>query len=282
MSGTLKLPEPTWFVGCGNMGGAILDGWRMGDLSLARVTVIRPSGKPIDGARVVTSLRDAGAPPRIVVLAFKPQKLDEIAPELRQYLSAKTTVVSLLAGIEVASLRQRFPGVGAIVRATPNLPVAVRRGVTGLYSADVDPETKTLLNNLFSALGYAIWTADEQKLGALGAVAGAGPAYVARFIAALSKAGVKRGLTEEIAATLAIETVLGTAWMAATTNENMQSIAKRVASPNGTTEAGLAVLDHNDVLDELIALTIDAAAKRGAELAEMAKMPSLEEGARLH
>jgi len=282
MSGTLKLPEPTWFVGCGNMGGAILDGWRMGDLSLAPVTVIRPSGKPIDGARVVTSLRDAGAPPRIVVLAFKPQKLDEIAPELRQYLSAKTTVVSLLAGIEVASLRQRFPGVGAIVRATPNLPVAVRRGVTGLYSADVDPETKTLLNNLFSALGYAIWTADEQKLGALGAVAGAGPAYVARFIAALSKAGVKRGLTEEIAATLAIETVLGTAWMAATTNENMQSIAKRVASPNGTTEAGLAVLDHNDVLDELIALTIDAAAKRGAELAEMAKMPSLEEGARLH
>ena len=282
MSGTLKLPEPTWFVGCGNMGGAILDGWRMGDLSLAPVTVIRPSGKPIDGARVVTSLRDAGAPPRIVVLAFKPQKLDEIAPELRQYLSAKTTVVSLLAGIEVASLRQRFPGVGAIVRATPNLPVAVRRGVTGLYSADVDPETKTLLNNLFSALGYAIWTADEQKLGALGAVAGAGPAYVARFIAALSKAGVKRGLTEEIAATLAIETVLGTAWMAATTNENMQSIAKRVASPNGTTEAGLAVLDRNDVLDELIALTIDAAAKRGAELAELAKMPSLEEGARLH
>jgi len=282
MSGTLKLPEPTWFVGCGNMGGAILDGWRMGDLSLAPVTVIRPSGKPIEGTRVVTTLRDAGAPPRIVVLGFKPQKLDEIAPELRQFLSAKSVVVSLLAGVEVASLRQRFPGVGAIVRATPNLPVAVRRGVTGLYSADVDSEAKTLLNNLFTALGYAIWTADEQKLGALGAVAGAGPAYVARFIAALTKAGVERGLTEEIAATLAIETVLGTAWMAATTNESMASIAKRVASPNGTTEAGLAVLDHNDVLDELIALTIDAAAKRGAELAELAKVPSLEEGARLH
>ena len=282
MSGTLKLPEPTWFVGCGNMGGAILDGWRMGDLSLAPVTVIRPSGKLIDGTRVVASLREAGTPPKIVVLAFKPQKLDEIAPELRQFLSAKTVVVSLLAGVEVASLRQRFPGVGSIVRATPNLPVAVRRGVTGLYSTDVDPETKTLLNNLFSALGYAIWTADEQKFGALGALAGAGPAYVARFIAALTRAGVKRGLTEEIAATLAVETVLGTAWMAATTNENMQSIAKRVASPKGTTEAGLAVLDHNQVLDELIALTIDAAAKRGAELAELAKVPSLEEGASLH
>ena len=282
MSGTLKLPEPTWFVGCGNMGGAILDGWRTGGLELSPVTVIRPSGKPVEGARVVTALRDAGAPPRIVVLGFKPQKLDEIAPELRQFLSAKTVAVSRLAGVEVASLRQRFPGVGAIVRATPNLPVAVRRGVTGLYSSDVDAEVKTLLNNLFSALGYAMWTADEQKLGALGAVAGAGPAYVARFIAALTKAGVKRGLTEEIAATLAVETVLGTAWMAATTNENMLSIAKRVASPKGTTEAGLAVLDHNQVLDELIALTIDAAAKRGAELAELAKMPSLEEGASLH
>ena len=282
MSGTLKLPEPTWFVGCGNMGGAILDGWRTGGLDLVPVTVIRPSGKAVEGARVVAALRDAGAPPRIVVLGFKPQKLDESARELRQFLSAKTVAVSLLAGVEVASLRQRFPGVGAIVRATPNLPVAVRRGVTGLYSTDVDAETKTSLNNLFSALGYAMWTADEQKLGALGAVAGAGPAYVARFIAALTKAGVKRGLTEEIAATLAVETVLGTAWMAATTNENMQSIAKRVASPNGTTEAGLAVLDHNDVLDELIALAIDAAAKRGAELAELAKMPSLEEGASLH
>lgn len=282
MSGTLKLPEPTWFVGCGNMGGAILDGWRTGGLDLAPVTIVRPSGKPGEGARVVTSLRDAGAPPRVAVLAFKPQKLDEIAPELRQYLSARTAIVSLLAGVEVASLRQRFPGVGSIVRATPNLPVAVRRGVTGLYSADVDSETRTLLNNLFSALGYTIWTADEQKLGALGAVAGAGPAYVARFIAALAKAGVKRGLTEEIAGTLAIETMLGTAWMAATTNETMDSIAKRVASPKGTTEAGLAVLDHNQVLDELVALTIDAAAKRGAELAEEAKVPSLEEGARLH
>lgn len=282
MSGTLKLPEPTWFVGCGNMGGAILDGWRMGGLGLEPVTVIRPSGKPVEGARVVTSLREAGVPPRLVVLAFKPQKLDEIAPELRRYLSAQTVVVSLLAGVEVESLRQRFPGVDAIVRATPNLPVAVRRGVTGLYGTDVGSEAKTFLNNLFSALGYAMWTADEQKLGALGAVAGAGPAYVARFVAALTKAGVKRGLTEEIAATLAIETVLGTAWMAATTNETMASVAKRVASPKGTTEAGLAVLDHNDVLDELIALTIDAAAKRGAELAEMAKVPSLEEGARLH
>ena len=277
----LELRTPTWFVGCGNMGGAILDGWRMGGLDLSPVTVIRPSGKPVDGARVVTAVVEAGAPPKLVVLAFKPQKLDEVAPELRRFLSAKTIVVSLLAGVEAASLRQRFPGVGAIVRAMTNLPVAVRRGVTGLFSPDVDAQGREELNNLFSALGFAMWMADEQKLAARGSVAGAGPAYVARCVAALAKAGVKRGLTDEIATTLALETVLGTAWMAATKSESMASIAKRVASPKGTTQAGLAVLDHDDVLDQLVALTIDAAARRGQELAEEAKGASLAEDARL-
>lgn len=271
MTGTLKLPEPTWFVGCGNMGGAILEGWRTGGLDVSTVTVIRPSGKPVEGTRVVTSVIEAGAPPKVAVLAFKPQKLDDIAPELRRFLSAKTAVVSLLAGVEAASLRQRFPGVGSIVRAMPNLPVAVRRGVTGLYSADADGQVQSGLNNLFTALGFAMWMADEQKLAALGSVAGAGPAYVARFVAALAKAGVKRGLTEQIAATLALETVLGTAWMAATNKESMESVARRVASPNGTTEAGLQVLDRDHVLDELVAVTIDAAARRGGELAEEAR-----------
>jgi len=281
MSETLQLPRPTWFAGCGNMGGAILDGWRVGGLDLGAVTVIRPSGKQVEGTRTVTSFADAGPPPKLVVLAFKPQKLDEIAPELRKWLSAKTVLVSLLAGVETASLRQRFPGVGSVVRAMPNLPVAVRRGVTGLYSPDAGRETEAELNNLFSALGFAMWMADEGKLAALGSVAGAGPAYVARFVAALTKAGEKRGLTQEVAATIARETVLGTAWMTATTGEDMESVAKRVASPNGTTEAGLAVLDRDHVLDDLIVVTIDAAARRGAELAEEARGHLLEEPARL-
>jgi pyrroline-5-carboxylate reductase len=281
MSDTLQLPMPTWFIGCGNMGGAILDGWRLGGVDLGGVTVIRPSGREVEGVRTMTSFAEAGTPPELAVLAFKPQKLDEIVPELHQFLSARTVVVSVLAGVETASLRQRFPGVGAIVRAMPNLPVAVRRGVTGLYSADADPRMREELNNLFSALGFAMWMADEAKLAALGSVAGAGPAYVARFIAALTKAGAKRGLTEEVAGIIARETVLGTAWMAATRNEDMESIARRVASPKGTTEAGLAVLDREHVLDDLIAVTIDAAARRGAELADEAKAPSLAESARL-
>jgi pyrroline-5-carboxylate reductase len=279
---TLQLPAPTWFVGCGNMGGAILDGWRLGGMDLGAITVIRPSGIQVEGTRTVTSFTEAGSPPKLVVLAFKPQKLDEIAPELRKWLSAQSVVVSLLAGVEAASLRQRFPGVGAIVRATPNLPVAVRRGVTGLYSSDADKQTQQQLNDLFSALGFAMWMADEAKLGVLGSVAGAGPAYVARFIAAVTKAGQKRGLTEEVAAVIARETVLGTAWMAATMGEDMASIARRVASPKGTTEAGLAVLDREGALDELIAAAIEAASRRGTELAEEARGASLAEATRLH
>jgi pyrroline-5-carboxylate reductase len=268
---TLQIPSPTWFVGCGNMGGAILEGWRLGGMDLGALTVIRPSAKTVEGARVVTGYADAGPPPRLVVLAFKPQKLDEIAPKLRQSLSARTVVVSLLAGVEAASLRERFPGVASIVRVMPNLPVAFRRGVSGLYSPDADQQTRDDLNNLFSVLGFAMWMADEAKLAALGSVAGAGPAYVVRFVDALAKAGQKRGLSEETAATIALETVFGTAWMAAASGESMDSIAKRVASPKGTTQAGLDVLDREAMLDQLIALTIEAAARRGAELAEEAR-----------
>ncbi|MEO6199197.1 MAG: pyrroline-5-carboxylate reductase dimerization domain-containing protein, partial [Sphingomicrobium sp.] len=95
--------------------------------------------------------------------------------------------------------------------------------------------------------------------------------YVARFVAALAKAGVKRGLSDEMASTIALETVLGTTWMAAASGETMDGLAQRVASPKGTTEAGLAVLDHDQVLDSLVALAIDAASRRGAELAEEAR-----------
>jgi len=282
MAETLQLPAPTWFVGCGNMAGAILDGWRVAGIDLGSVVVIRPSGKPVEGTRTVRTVAEAGAPPKLVVLGFKPQKLDEIAPELRQRLSARTIVVSLLAGVETASLRQRFPGAAAIVRALPNLPVAIRRGVTGLFSTDLDDAAREQLGNFFSALGFAMWMADEAKLAALGSVAGAGPAYVARFIAALTKAGQNRGLSEEIAAIVARETVLGTAWMAATTGEDMDSIAGRVASPKGTTQAGLAILDTENVLNDLIAAAINAAFRRGVELADEARGASLAEAPSVH
>jgi pyrroline-5-carboxylate reductase len=255
-------------------------GWRAAGVDLSSAVAIRPSGRPVEGLHTVPRIVDAGRPPELVVLGFKPQKLDEIAPELRTFLTSKTIVVSILAGVEAASLRERFPGVASIVRAMPNLPVAIRRGVVALYSEDANEAARQQLSNIFAPLGYVPWVSDETKLAAIGSVAGAGPAYVARFIAALAKAGEKRGLSRELAQTIALETVLGTAWMA-TSGEDMDSIARRVASPKGTTEAGLAVLDHDQVLDQLIALTIEAAARRGAELAEEARSRPLAESARL-
>ena len=272
MSNGPRLPVPTWFVGCGNMGGAIVEGWRSAGIDLSSAVVIRPSGMPVVGVRTVQTFAEAGPPPRLVVLAFKPQKLDEIAPQLKSWLTSKTIVVSILAGVEAASLRARFPNAGTIIRAMPNLPVAIRRGVTALYSEYADEATRQELGTLFAALGFALWAADEAKFAAVGSVAGAGPAYVARFIAALAKAGEERGLSAEIASTVALETVLGTAWMAATTGESMDDVARRVASPKGTTEAGLAVLDHDKVLDQLIGVTIQAAAERGRQLAEDARV----------
>jgi pyrroline-5-carboxylate reductase len=279
---TPQLPTPTWFVGCGNMGRAIVEGWRSAGLDLSNLVVIRPSGTPVDGVRTVTGFAEAGAPPKLVVLAVKPQKLDEVAPQLRPWLTSKAAIVSILAGVEAASLRERFPKPGAIVRAMPNLPVAIRRGVVALYSADADDAQRQQLAELFAPTGFAPWMADEAKFAAVGSVAGAGPAYVARFIDALRKAGEKRGLSTEIASTIALETVLGTAWLAASSGETMDELARRVASPRGTTEAGLAVLDRDDVLDQLVAVAFEAAAKRGAELAAEARATDLASEATLH
>ncbi len=265
----LALPSPTWFVGCGNMAGAMVAGWRMYGVDFANAVAIRPSGKLVEGVRTVTSMAEAGEPPRLAILGFKPQQLGEVAPQLAQLLSEETVVVSLLAGVEAATLRSRFMRARSIVRADPNLPVSIRRGVIALYSDDADDALRSQLSELMATLGYAMWTSGEAALGAIGSVAGAGPAYVARFIGALAKAGVRGGLPESTAHTIAVETVLGTAWMAATTREPMDDIVARVASPQGTTQAGLAILDPH--LDDLIAITIDAAARRSAELAEEAE-----------
>ncbi|MCL6729387.1 pyrroline-5-carboxylate reductase family protein [Sphingomonas hankyongi] len=277
-----QLPVPTWFVGCGNMGGAIVQGWRSAGIDLSNAVVIRPSGTPVEGVRTVSTIADAGASPKLIILAVKPQRLDEVADQLQPALTEKAVIVSLLAGVEADSLRHRFPNVASIVRAMPNIPVAIRRGVIGLFSKDADDSVRRQLAEAFAPLGFAPWLPDEVKLAAVGSVAGAGTAYVARFIDALRKAAEEWGLSTEIASVVALETVLGTAWLGATNRDSMDEIVRRVASPNGTTEAGLAVLDRDGVLDQLIAVTIEAAARRGAELAAEAEAATLAGASQLH
>lgn len=267
----IPLP-PVWFVGCGQMAGALIAGWQKADVDFSEAVIIRPSGRPVDGIRTVRTIPDEPSPMRCV-LGFKPQSLHAIAPELAPRLSSTTVLVSMLAGVEVDTLRTLFPAVQAIVRIMPNLPVSERRGVTALYSKDAETGLQQRMLGLFGLLGRTHWASDEAECAAIGAVAGAGPAYVARFIAALAKAGEERGLAPGLAQAIALETVAGTSLMAEARGETMDEVAARVASPRGTTEAGLAVLDAEGRLDRLVAETIAAAAERGRQLAEAARKP---------
>lgn len=282
MTDTKIFPQPAWLAGAGNMGSALIEGWRACGYDLSNITVIRPSGAAIEGVRVVKSVKDAGSAPKFVILAVKPQQLAEVAAQLRPHLSAQTVLVSTLAGAELATLRRQFPGVRAIVRAMPNVGVAVRRGVIGLIGDGTDVALEREIATIFQPLGYAPWVADEARLAALGAVAGAGPAYVARFVQALAKAGEKLGLSEELASSIALETVFGAAWLGASAGQTMDRLVAKVASPNGTTEAGLAVLDRDGGLDALVSEAIEAADRRGKELAMEAEGASLAAEATLH
>jgi pyrroline-5-carboxylate reductase len=269
MSDLLPATEPTWIVGCGNMAGAMVEGWRGAGIDLSRAVVIRPSGTPVEGVRTVRTLSEAGRQPGLVLLGFKPQMLDAVAPGLAPWITRRTTIVSILAGVEGASLRARFPAARTIVRAMPNLSVAVRRGIVPLYSEDVGAAEQASLGELFRALGMAIWCSSIETFGAVGGISGPGPAYVARFIAGLAEAGISRGLDPELALSVARETVFGSAWLAAATGEPMDDLVARVRSPGGTTQAGLEVLDAE--LPDLIDRTLAAASRRSAELAAAAR-----------
>lgn len=265
---TAAFPAPAWLVGCGNMAGAMVEGWRAGGIDLTQVTVIRPSGTPVEGVRTVAAY--PAEQPRFVMLGFKPQKLDEVVPGLSPHICRQTTVVSMLAGITAATLRQRFPDAKAIVRVMPNLPVAQVQGVIALYSEDGGSDQLADVTQLMASLGMIAWCETEAELGVIGAVASAGVAYVARFAEALGRAGETLGLRPGLAEQLAIQTLVGTGAYAAGTGVSMAEIARRVASPRGTTEQGLAVLDATDGLRPLVVKTLAAAVRRGQQLAEEA------------
>ena len=267
---TPAFPAPAWLVGCGNMAGAMVEGWRSAGVDFSGVTVIRPSGTAVEGINTVASY-PKDVRPRFVMLGFKPQKLDEVTPVLAPHISPETMLVSMLAGVRADTLRQRFLTAGTVVRIMPNLPVAQRAGVIALYSSDSDPAARPLIGELMAALGFAPWCDEEQQFSAIGSVAGAGPAYVARFAEAMTRGGEKLGLDPELAAAVAVQTLVGTGALAAATGETMADIARRVASPKGTTEQGLAVLDASDGLQPLVDRMLAAAARRGEELAAEAR-----------
>ncbi|TVV76867.1 pyrroline-5-carboxylate reductase [Sphingomonas solaris] len=263
---------PLWLIGAGNMGGAMLRGWIGAGRDPATIVVIDPAvqGLP-DGVTVLAAPPPDGAVPAVVVLAVKPQLLDSVAPGLAPMLAAETTLVSILAGVEIASLRRRFPRPAGVVRAMPNLPAAIGRGVTALYGERLDTGGRTLAETLVAPLGLVEWIDREDLFDAVTALSGCGPAFLFRFVEAMADAGAALGLPADQAARLALATVEGSAIMAAAAGEPAAVLADRVASPGGSTREGMNVLDAGDTLKALLRATLAASAARNAELAAAAR-----------
>lgn len=268
---SVPAPASIWAIGAGNMGGAMLRRWLATGLDPATLTVVRRSGAPFaDGVRVLTAPPVGEAPPALLLLGVKPQMLDDVAPTLAEAVGPRTTLVSILAGVEIAALRRRFPTVGSIVRAMPNTPVAIGRGVTGLTMAPEDGEVRGVVHALMARLGLVEWL-PEALFDQVTALAGSGPAFLYRFVDALARAGTAAGLPADQAERLAKATVAGAAELAAGAAEDCGTLADRVASPGGSTRRGLDVLDADGALDRLLAETIAAAVARNREMAAAAR-----------
>lgn len=263
------LPGPFWLIGCGNMAGAMLEGWMSAGMDPARVTVIRPSGKTVGhGIRVLTALPEDEVP-ALVLLGVKPQKLAEVAPTLAPVLEPQTILVSILAGTRLDALHALFPNPRTIVRAMPNTPVRIHKGAIGLVSGSGDEVARALVEGLMAGLGAAEWVADEALFDLVTALSGSGPAFLYRFIDALGQAGAELGLPDDQARRLALATVEGAAALAAERLETPAILTDRVAAPGGTTRAGLDILDSEGGLVALLKQTLSASAQRSRELAAL-------------
>ena len=261
---------PLWLVGCGNMGGAMLRRWIAAGLDPATVTVITRSGQGAPGGvRSLTALPDKEAP-ATVMLALKPQQIDAAQALLAPMRGKPQLLLSILAGVDHAALSQRFAA-DTIVRAMPNLPVAIGKGVTSLYTAGASEEAIAAAEAFAAPLGHYEWIADEAHFDAVTALAGSGPGFVFRFADALAKAGAALGLPVDQAARLAIATLEGSAIMAAEADVSPGILADRVASPGGSTREGLNVLDRDDALVALLTATLAASERRNAEMAAAAR-----------
>ena len=265
-SGTIVL------AGAGKMGGAMLSGWLAQGLDAPRVAVIEP--KPSDdiraelakGVRLNPSAQDCGTVVAFVV-ALKPQAFREAGPALKPYVDAATLVVSIMAGTTMASLSEVLGG--HVVRAMPNTPAAIGRGITvAVAGKDVSAAQHDIAAGLLRATGSVEWVTDENLMDAVTAVSGSGPAYVFLLAEELARAGVAAGLPEALATKLARETVAGSGELLHRSELPAATLRQNVTSPGGTTAAALAVLMGQDGLQSLMTRAVAEAARRSKELAK--------------
>ncbi len=259
-------------AGAGKMGGAMLTGWLAGGLDPTRVAVVEPhptgaiSALATKGIRLNPSAKDAGTVATLVV-AVKPQMFREAGPALKQFVGSSTLVVSIMAGTPIALL-QRVCG-GSVVRAMPNTPAAIGRGITvAVAASNVSAAQRAVADALLRATGPVEWVDDEKLMDAVTAVSGSGPAYVFLLAEELARAGVEAGLPVELATRLARETVAGSGELLHRSPDSSATLRQNVTSPGGTTAAALEVLMGDGGLRPLLIRAVAAATKRSIELAK--------------
>ena len=260
-------------IGAGKMGSAMLEGWLALGLAPRNVVVIEP--KPAEeivalSTKGVALNPSAGAISNIgtVVLAVKPQVAAAIMPNVAPLVGADTLVLSIMAGKTIGFLQAGLPK-AAIVRAMPNTPAAIGRGITvAVPNVAVTADQKRRAHALLAASGAVEWIADETHMDAVTAVSGSGPAYVFLLAETLARAGVAAGLPEDLAAKLARETVAGSGELLHRSPLDPATLRQNVTSPAGTTAAALDVLMGADGLDPLMRQAVAAAARRSKELAD--------------
>jgi pyrroline-5-carboxylate reductase len=257
-------------AGAGKMGSAMLSGWLAGGLDAKRVVVIEPSpsleisGLAKQGVRLNPST--AGAIDTLV-LAVKPQSFRDAGAKLKPLIAPSTLVVSIMAGTTIASISEVCGG--AVVRAMPNTPAAIGRGITVAVAAhDVSPAQRALADALLRATGSVEWVDDEPLMDAVTAVSGSGPAYVFLLAEELARAGVEAGLPVELATKLARETVAGSGELLHRSELSSATLRQNVTSPGGTTAAALDVLMGEGGMQPLMIRAIAAATRRSKELAK--------------
>ena len=255
-------------LGCGKMGSAMLAGWLAGGLPAASVWVLDPY--PSDwllgtGVHVNAGLPDA---PALALIAVKPQMMGDALPSMKALGNGDTVFLSIAAGTSIASFETALGAQSPIVRAMPNTPAAIGRGITAIVgNAHATDAHMTMAEALLTAVGQVVRLNDEGQMDAVTAVSGSGPAYVFHLIETLAAAGEAEGLPADLAMTLAKATVGGAGQLAEDAPEGPAQLRVNVTSPNGTTQAALEVLmDEADGFPALLKRAVKAAADRSREL----------------
>jgi len=264
------------FIGGGNMARSLIGGLTAGGVDSARISVAEPSADKcgeltshfgveavIDNTAVATNVD-------VLVLAVKPQVLREVIVGLAPHLASRPPLlISIAAGVRVASIVRWLGQPLALVRAMPNTPALVRSGATALFAnAQVTEGQRSRSESIMRAVGQTLWIDDEALMDTVTALSGSGPAYFFLFMEALEQAASELGLAPEAARLLTLETALGAARMALSSDESPATLRARVTSPGGTTEAALEVFAKSD-LTALVARALQAAHNRSDELAEL-------------